>query len=76
MKNVSKSHFIARALDLFRQVERTGKPIIITDQGTPVLRVVPYHDNTRLALSVLRNSVVKYRSPTKPIANNEWDAAR
>ena len=35
---VSKSRFKAKALELFRQVERTGKPIIITDRGTPVLK--------------------------------------
>ena len=36
---VSKSRFKAHALELFRQVEQTGKPIIITDRGIPVLRL-------------------------------------
>jgi hypothetical protein len=38
---VSKSRFKAQALELFRQVERTGKPITITDRkpvcGSPRL---------------------------------------
>jgi PHD/YefM family antitoxin component YafN of YafNO toxin-antitoxin module len=32
MTTVSKSRFKAQALELFRQVERSGKPIIITDR--------------------------------------------
>lgn len=70
---VSKSRFKARALELFRQVEKTGRPIIITDRGTPVLKLTPYHDDPESALRVLRESVVKYSAPTKPVAENDWE---
>ena len=73
---ISKSRFKAKALELFRQVERTGKPIIITDRGTPVLRLARYHEDPDAALRVLRESVVKYTAPTKPVGDDEWDSNR
>lgn len=73
---VSKSHFKARALELFRKVERTGKPIIITDRGTPVLKLAPYREDPDAALRMLRETVVKYDSPTKPVAEEDWESDR
>jgi len=72
--SVSKSRFKARALELFRQVERTGQPIIITDRGVPVLKLMPYRDDPEAALKILRESVVKYDSPTKPVGEKDWEA--
>ena len=72
---VSKSRFKAHALALFRQVERTGKEIIITDRGTPVLRLAPYREDPESALRVLRDTVVRYHAPTKPVAEEDWESA-
>jgi prevent-host-death family protein len=75
--SVSKSRFKAQALHFFRQVERTGKPVVITDRGTPVLKLVPYrNDDPAAALRVLRDSVVLYQAPTEPVAEQDWDSAR
>ena len=74
MTTVSKSRFKAQALELFRQVERTGKPVIITDRGKPVLRLVPYQDDPESAVRVLRDTVAKYRAPTKPVADTDWES--
>jgi prevent-host-death family protein len=73
--SVSKSRFKARALELFRQVERTGQPIIITDRGTPVLKVMPYREDPNAALRVLRESVVKYEAPAKPVGEEDWESS-
>ena len=73
---VSKSRFKAQALELFRQVERTGKPIVITDRGTPVLKLSPYAEDPHAALRVLRESVVKYNAPTEPVGDGDWEAGR
>jgi prevent-host-death family protein len=73
---VSKSRFKARALEYFREVERTGRELIITDRGTPVLKLVPYRDEPHESLKLLRESVVRYDAPTKPVAVDDWDAAR
>lgn len=74
--SVSKSRFKAHALELFRQVERTGQPIVITDRGTPVLKLMPYREDPGAALRVLRESVVKYDGPTKPVGENDWETGR
>ena len=71
---VSKSRFKAHALELFRQVERTGDEIIITDRGRPVLKVVPYAAEPERHLSELRDSVVRYDEPEKPVAPEDWEA--
>ena len=73
-KSISKSRFKAQALELFRQVERTGAPIIITDRGTPVLKVSPYREDAESALRVLRGSVAKYTAPTKPVGEDDWES--
>ena len=41
---VPKSKFKPHALQYFREVERTGKALIITDRGRPVLRIMPYSE--------------------------------
>jgi prevent-host-death family protein len=71
---IPKSRFKARALEYFRQVERTGKAIIITDRGQPVLKVTPYTEDPREALRVLRESVVRYDAPTKPVGVDDWES--
>ena len=72
--SVSKSRFKAHALEYFRQVEVSGKPIIITDRGKPVLRLVPYRADPDAALRVLRETVVKYRAPTRPVGEDDWES--
>ena len=76
MNTVSKSKFKARALEYFREVERTGVPLVITDRGTPVLKLVPYRDDPRDALRILRDSVVRYDAPTDPVGEEDWESAR
>jgi prevent-host-death family protein len=73
-KSVSKSRFKAQALELFRQVERTGAPIVITDRGTPVLKVMPYREDAEASLRALRGTVSKYTSPTKPVGEHDWES--
>ncbi|HSR69172.1 MAG TPA: type II toxin-antitoxin system prevent-host-death family antitoxin [Acidobacteriota bacterium] len=74
---VSKSKFKPQALEYFRNVESTGKTLIITDHGRPVLKIVPYQeDEPDEILSSLRGSVLEYRDPTEPLAEEEWEAAQ
>jgi antitoxin (DNA-binding transcriptional repressor) of toxin-antitoxin stability system len=41
-RQVSKSRFKAQAPELFRQVESSGEPLVVTDHGRPSLEVRPY----------------------------------
>jgi antitoxin (DNA-binding transcriptional repressor) of toxin-antitoxin stability system len=79
MKNqnvVSKSRFKPRALEYFRQIENTGKALIITDQGKPVLKIVPYSESSDEILKELRGTVKKYDKPTHPVGSEDWNALK
>ena len=43
MVTVSKSALKARMLEFFREVERTGEELVVTSDGVPVLKVVPFN---------------------------------
>ena len=73
-RKVSKSQFKPRSLEYFRQIEETGEPLVITDRGRPVLRVVPYSPDPEEDLKALRNTVVKYERPTDPVGLEEWES--
>ena len=74
---ISKSQFKPLALQYFREVEKTGDPIIITDRGKPVLKIVPFSENHEKRLKALRNSVVRYDDPFEPAAApDDWDALK
>jgi prevent-host-death family protein len=75
-RTVSKSQFKPRALNFFREVEQTGKEIIITDRGKPVLKLVPYTEDPEIWLKPLRGTVKSYKQPTEPVSEAEWEAIR
>lgn len=71
---VSKSQFKAHALEIFRRVEATGEPVIVTDHGTPRLIVRKYTGPATAARERLKGSVLRYQSPLEPVAEGDWDA--
>jgi len=73
---ISKSQFKPRALQYFREVEKTGKELIISDRGKPVLKIVPYTENPEDALKVLRDTVIIYDDPTEPVGLEDWDVLK
>ena len=73
---ISKSQFKPRALHYFREVEKTGKSLIISDRGKPVLKIVPYAENPEEALKSLRKTVIKYEDPTEPVGLEDWEALK
>jgi antitoxin (DNA-binding transcriptional repressor) of toxin-antitoxin stability system len=76
-RQVSKSQFKAQALALFREIETSGEPLVITDHGRPALEVRPYRPlQTDAAdpLEVLRGSVTHYDQPFEPVAGGDWEA--
>lgn len=76
MTKVSKSQFKARALEFFRLVERSGKPVVITDRGVPVLKLVPYRDDPAEALRTLRDTVIRYEAPMDPVGERDWESTQ
>ena len=75
-KSISKSKFKPKALEYFREIERSGKELIISDHGKPVLKIVPYKDDPLAALKSLRNTVIKYENPLEPVAIEDWEALK
>jgi prevent-host-death family protein len=73
---ISKSRFKAKALEYFRMVEKSRKPIIITDHGKPVLKVVPFSADPEEILKELRGTLVKYKAPTEPVGVDDWNALK
>ena len=74
---VSKSQFKPKALELFRQIQSTGRELVITEHGRPVLKIVPYVEDPEAALRALRalrGTVVAYREPLEPMAAEDWEA--
>jgi antitoxin (DNA-binding transcriptional repressor) of toxin-antitoxin stability system len=74
-KHVSKSDFKARALEYFRAVEASGDTVIVTDNGRPKIEVRRYRADERSAVERLRGSVVEFKDPTQPVAEDDWEAA-
>lgn len=66
-QTVSKSAFKVKALEYLEEVERSGKALVITDHGKPVLKIVPYSCDPMEVLESLRGSVVRYDDPLKPV---------
>ena len=75
-RQVSKSRFKAQALELFRQVEASGEPLVVTDHGRPSLEVRPYRPARADAdpLEELRGSVLRFDDPFAPVGEKDWEA--
>lgn len=72
-QKISKSQFKPRALELMRQVEQSGQPLIITDHGSPTLEIRVYREVAEDPLVRLRGKVMHYHKPTDPVAEEDWE---
>lgn len=70
---ISKSRFKAQALEIFRRVEMTGEPVIVTDRGTPSLIVRKYLGNAVNVRDQLKGSVLRYDDPLEPVGDEDWE---
>ncbi len=71
---VSKSRFKAHALEIFRRVEATGEPVIVTDHGQPALIVQKYRKPAGSLHDRLKGSVLRYDAPFDAVDDDSWDA--
>ena len=71
---VSKSKFKAHALEIFRKVEATGEPVIVTDHGQPTLIVQKYKKTGPSLSDTLKGSVLRYDAPFDPVNEDSWEA--
>lgn len=73
---VSKSSFKPQALKYFRQIQKYGKELIITDHAKPVIKIIPFKKEQCVILEELRNSVIHYDDPFEPVGQNDWEALK
>jgi prevent-host-death family protein len=76
MASVSKSVLKSKMLEYFRQVEETGEELIVTDNGRPVVRVIPIRARTPAAETFgdVRGRVAYHEDPLAP-TSEEWPEA-
>ena len=72
---VSKSAFKSKAFQYLREVEKTRNPLIITDHGKPVLKVVQFSEDPAAILRELRGLVIEYVDPTEPVGESDWESS-
>lgn len=75
-KSIPKSKFKPKTFELFRYVESTAKPLIITDHGKPVLKITPVRDEEAEGTAAFRNTVISYDRPLDPVAESDWEALK
>ncbi|MEB3318162.1 MAG: type II toxin-antitoxin system Phd/YefM family antitoxin [Cyanobacteriota bacterium] len=76
-RQVSNSHFKAHARQLFREIEATGQPLVVTDHGRPTLEIRPCRPADLTPVDPrkeLRGSVLRFDDPFAPVAEGDWDA--
>jgi antitoxin (DNA-binding transcriptional repressor) of toxin-antitoxin stability system len=73
---ISKSQFKANAQQIFRAVEESGEPVVITDHGQPTLEIRRYIQKSSNPLEALRGSVLFYDRPTEPVNADDWEVLR
>ena len=69
METISKSHLKAHMLRIFREIERSGEEMIVTDNSRPVLKIVPIK-NTKSVDTLfdnVRGQVVYSRNLNEPV---------
>ena len=73
MSTISKSLLKAKMLEYFRQVEETGEELVVTDNGRPVVKVVPIRARSSAAelFADVRGRVV-YNEDILAPTTDEW----
>ena len=57
-------------------MESTGKPLLISDHGKPVLKIIPVRDEEADGTAAFRNTVISYDRPLDPVAESDWEALK
>lgn len=74
-KQVSKGVLKSHMLEYFREIERSGKELIVTDHHRPVLKIVPLERKPKSTESIFkayRQRIIYHEDITKP-AVEEWE---
>ena len=74
MKTISKNQLKAKMLAIFREVEKSGEELIVTDHSRPVLKIVPLTKKKKTFEEVFGpyQGKIKYTEPLEESTEDEW----
>ncbi len=73
MKTIKASEFKAKCLSLMDEVEKNNEAIIITKNGKPISKLVPYYSQPKTLFGLHRGGIKSHDDLIAPIAE-DWDA--
>ncbi|MGS2724317.1 type II toxin-antitoxin system Phd/YefM family antitoxin [Porticoccus sp. GXU_MW_L64] len=73
MEPISKTEFKAHALEVLRDIEKNGKPRVITNRGKPTLEIRKLRQKETPPLQLLKGSVIMYEGATDPVDDDTWE---
>lgn len=73
---ISKSKLKSQMLAIFRRLEDEGEELIVTDQGKPVLKIIPIKAKKKVSelFGEYQGKVIYPEDINQP-TTNEWDEA-
>jgi prevent-host-death family protein len=74
-RHIEASKFKAKCLALIDEVARTGNPLVITKNGSPVAELVPHRPQARTARGIFKGELFITGDIISPI-DVEWDALK
>ena len=75
MEQISKTEFKAHALEVLREIERSGKSRIITDHGKPTVEIRKLRQKKQSPLEILKGTVLMYKAFDEPVDVDDWENA-
>jgi prevent-host-death family protein len=72
MKQIKASEFKARCLQLMDEVAESGEPLVITKNGRPVSKLVPYYEKPESLFGLMAGEVTIEGDIISPI-EAEWE---
>lgn len=75
MERISKTEFKAHALEVLREIEKSGKARIITDHGKPTIEIKKLRQRKESPLEILKGTVLEYHAFDEPVGADDWQNA-
>ncbi len=73
MQSLKASVFKATCLKVMDEVQRTGTPVVITKNGKPISKLVPYVDKPKSLMGLMADSVHIHDDLLSPL-DVSWEA--
>ena len=72
-RTIKASEFKAKCLQLMDEVAESGDEIVITKNGRPVSRLVPYREKPKAPFGIYKDLIIIHGDIGEPI-DVEWEA--